>query len=65
VSEAQRDADERFWRLLILRVDTVLKAEQHRWEPWKVVIAAMAAGGGLVVAGAAGLGLILHVMGKI
>jgi hypothetical protein len=56
--------DERNWRLLNLRVDTMLKAEQLRWEPWKVVIAAAASGGGIVVAMIATMGLILHLMGK-
>jgi hypothetical protein len=65
VSEAQRDVDERVRKLLNLRVDTILKAEQHRWEPWKVVIAAAASGGGLVIATAAAMTLILYLMGKI
>ena len=58
-------SEERMWRLLNIRVDTALKAEQLRWEPWKVVIAAAAAGGGLVVANTAVIGLILHLMGKL
>jgi polyphosphate kinase 2 (PPK2 family) len=57
--------DEQFWRLLNLKVDTILKAEQHRWAPWMVVIAAAASGGGLVIATAAAMTLILHLTGRI
>jgi hypothetical protein len=57
--------DEQMWRMLNLRVDTMLKAEQLRWEPWKVVAAAAAAGGGFVAGWTAVIGLMLHLMGKI
>ena len=65
MSDASREIDEQFWKLLNLRVDTILKAEQLRWEPWKVIIAAAAAGGGLVVATATAMGLSRHLMGKL
>ncbi|MGD0109375.1 MAG: hypothetical protein ABSC06_35880 [Rhodopila sp.] len=63
--EAQRAAEDVFWRRLNIRADTLLKAEQLRWEPWKVVIASAASGGALVVATATAMGFVLHLMGKI
>jgi hypothetical protein len=45
--------------------DTAYKQGLLRFEPWKIVVTAMAAGGGLFAGGAAALGLLLHVMGKL
>lgn len=47
------------------RADTEYKRGLLRFEPWKIVLTAMAAGGGLFAGGAAALGLLLHVMGKL
>ena len=57
--------DEAAWRLLNLRVDTMLKAKQYRWQPWTVIIAGIAAAAGMLVAGAALMTLLLHLAGRI
>jgi hypothetical protein len=44
-SPAETEAMEKMWRLFNLQADTALKMAQTRYEPWKVVISAMAAGG--------------------
>jgi hypothetical protein len=33
------------WKLFNVQADTAIKMAQTRYEPWKVVISAMAAGG--------------------
>lgn len=45
--------------------DTQYKQGLLRFEPWKIVVTAMAAGGGLFAGGAAALGLLVHAMGKL
>lgn len=45
--------------------DSEYKRGLLRFEPWKIVITAFAAGGGVAVGGAAALGLLLHLMGKL
>jgi hypothetical protein len=62
--------DERKERLAMAQIsnldaDTDYKRGLLRFEPWKIVIASAAAGGALVAGGAAALGLILHLMGKL
>ena len=44
-SPAEAEAIEKMWKLFNLQADTALKMVQTRYEPWKVVISAMAAGG--------------------
>jgi hypothetical protein len=44
-SPSETEALEKMWRLFNLQADTALKMVQTRYEPWKVVIPAMAAGG--------------------
>src|SRR3954468_14794233 len=53
------------WKLLNLKVETSLKAEQHRWEPWKVMAAAFTAGAGTFAAAVAVITLLLHLAGKL
>lgn len=45
--------------------DTAYKQGLLRYEPWRIVITALAAGGALFAGGAASLGLLLHWMGKL
>lgn len=45
--------------------DTEYKRGLLRFEPWKIVVTAFAAGGALVAGTAAAMGLILHALGKI
>lgn len=47
---AELDLVEKLLRIANLQADTALKSAQTRWEPWKVVVSALAAGG--VVGGA-------------
>ena len=42
-----------------------MKVELLRWEPWKLVVASFGCGAALVVALAAAMGFVLHLMGKI
>jgi hypothetical protein len=44
-SPAETEALEKMWKLFNLQADTALKMVQTRYEPWKVVISAMATGG--------------------
>lgn len=48
MGEAQREMDERLRQMLSRQIERLLEAEQHPWEPWKVVLAGAAAGAGLV-----------------
>jgi hypothetical protein len=42
------DTTEKLWKVINLQADTALKQAQTRYEPWKMIISAMAAGGALV-----------------
>jgi hypothetical protein len=44
-SPAETEAVEKMWKLFNVQADTALKMAQTRYQPWKVVISAMAAGG--------------------
>ena len=57
---AELDLAEKYLKIANLQADTALKETQNRFEPWKVVVSAMAAGG--VVGGAlvGGLATVLH-----
>ena len=48
-----------------LAVETDKLSREHRLEPWKLIIAGLAAGGTIFAGGAAALGLLLHAMGKL
>ena len=50
---------EKLYRLANLQADTALKQAQEKYEPWKVVISAMAAGGAV----AAGLLALYKALG--
>lgn len=44
----ETDFHEKMWKILNLQADTSLKLAQTRYEPWKVAISGMTAGGALV-----------------
>ena len=52
------DLVEKLLKIANLQADTALKEVQTRWEPWKVVVSALAAGG---VFGGATVGLIVAI----
>lgn len=47
------------------RADSEYKQGLLRFEPWKIVVTAFAAGGAVVAGTAAAMGLLLHAMGKL
>ena len=57
---AELDLAEKYLKIANRQADTALKETQNRFEPWKLVVSAMAAGG--VVGGAivGGFATVLH-----
>ena len=52
-------------RMELMTVQTEHYRQQIRWEPWKAMATAFAAGAGFMGAIIALLGLILHLTGKL
>ncbi len=59
---AERDLAEKYLKIAILQADTALNETQNRFEPWKLVVSAMAAGGVLGGAIVGGFAAVLHVV---
>jgi glycerol dehydrogenase-like iron-containing ADH family enzyme len=51
--DAQRDFNEKAWKVLNLQADTMLKIAQHQTEFWKVAVSAVTSAAALLGAGAA------------
>lgn len=56
------EQDERAAKIANLEADTMLKIEQAKWEPWKVVAASLAAGAGIMGAAVALVGAVAAVL---
>jgi hypothetical protein len=48
--QAQQDAIEKAWKVLILQADTLLKLSQAKTEPWKLVVGGVGTGAALFAA---------------
>ena len=46
-------------RIALMRADTALKLEQTRWEPWKVMAAAVGSAAAIFTVLGAGIGFLL------
>ena len=57
---AELDWAEKYLKIANLQADAALKETQNRFDPWKLVVSAMAAGGVLGGAIVGGFAAVLH-----